>query len=145
MFVSSHSQSVMLNSFEIALTNRVGCVEMKAPSPPRRDGFQFSSLTSSMSELSRPTIGTICVSLLNGPFAAAPKCGANVGIRATIAWSELPVVFFELHHLLGQSSLTNFDTIFPPSLTNTRPPIPKSRSHQVLFSAPAYGATPSCT
>ena len=82
------------------------------------------------SGLSRPMIGTICVSLLKGPTAAMPKCGANVGMRA-----------------IGQSSFTSFFSIFPvfESFTRTLPPIPRSRSHQVSFRPPPYGATPSCT
>lgn len=77
--------------------------------------------------VSSPITGVICVSVLKGPREGAPKWGARVEIRA-----------------IGQSSLTNLLSTFPSGvLMITRPPIPRSLSHQVLLSAPPYGATPS--
>jgi hypothetical protein len=63
-------QSWILNSPAIALTSRSGWVAANVPA-----GMCDSAFVSPpwMSELSSPMIGTICVSLLKGPAAAAPK------------------------------------------------------------------------
>lgn len=59
-------------------------MEVNAPSPPRMLGPSADKDSSlDVSEPSNPMMGTIWVSLLKGPLAALPKCGANVGIRAT--------------------------------------------------------------
>jgi len=114
----------MFISPAIAFTKRSGCVDVNVPAPPNALGFLLSSETfPSISALSSPIIGTISVSLFGlERLAAAPKCGASVGILA-----------------IGHPNFTSLVSIFPVllSLTSTRPPIPKSRSHQVLFNAPA--------
>lgn len=61
----------------MALTRRGGCVAAKVPSPPRMLALKSPSSSAldevPRSELSRPMMGTIWVSLLKGPTAAAPK------------------------------------------------------------------------
>lgn len=114
----------MFISLAIALTSRSGCVAVNVPAPPNTlDSCGLSDDPLLESALSKPMIGTISVSLFGfDRLAAAPKCGASVGIRA-----------------IGQPSFTNLDYILPVllSFTNTLPPMPRSRSHHVLFNAPA--------
>ena len=59
----------------MAFTRRSGCVAVKVPAPPRRlDGEVIEGFLEVRSELSRPMIGTICVSGLGcGSDAGAPK------------------------------------------------------------------------
>src|SRR6266480_2818155 len=67
-------------------------------------------------------------------------------MRATGFNQLLSCIIIRQVYILGHGSFTSFVTILPDdSFTSTRPPMPKSRSHQVLFGAPAYGATPSWT
>ena len=56
----------------MALTSLGGCVAANDPTGPMLVFLGFVS-SPSRSELSSPTMGTICVSGLNGPCAGAPK------------------------------------------------------------------------